>query len=170
MNSDHEQNAKETIMSLTHKIFNDPTFFRLRFLILFSAGISLVTIIYNGVLFSCGLYLLQNGFLVYITTLLLLYASKLFDRSKRIKLGVPISFILGIFYGSVTLLVDNIQYYFFGFRERAFSAMGLVAPQTTIRTLWVEIGSQLVLLSILVLISTFAGFLASITNQKKILH
>ncbi|NOT04077.1 MAG: hypothetical protein HOP27_05715 [Anaerolineales bacterium] len=168
MNLNHEQNVKESVIGLINKIFRDPRFFRPRFLILFSAAVSLITIFYNSVLFSCELALFQNGFLVYITTLILLATSKLLDRSERIKLGVPLAAILGTLYASITLSISNIQYYFFGFRERAFLAKGLITPQITIRILEAELGSQIYILLILVLISAFAGFLASITRHKKL--
>lgn len=158
----------ETFTSLTNKIFNDPLYLRLRYFILFSAGLGCITIFYHNILFSCGLYLLQNGVLVYITTFIILSASKIIDRSERIKLGTLIAVFLGTLYAGCTLIASNIQYYFFGFRERGFLERGLIVPQITIRTLWVELGSQIVFLLILILISLFAGFLASATNPTKI--
>jgi hypothetical protein len=93
----------------------------------------------------------------------------MFDRSERIKLGVSIATILGAFYAGVTLLIGIIQYNFFGFRDHVFSASGLVAPPITVQTFLTGLGSQITLWLMLILISVFAGFLASITNLGKIL-
>jgi hypothetical protein len=163
----HEQNAKETITGLINKIFKFPTFRKVRFTIIITIAISFITIFYNSVLFSCQLILLQNVLLIYATILMLFSAGKIFDRSERIKLGVSVAAILGTIYASITLLISNIQYYFLGFRERAFLVKGLVAPPTTIQTLWIELSSQIYLLLILVLVSAFVGFLASVTRQRK---
>lgn len=168
MDSNRKKSNIETFASLTNKIFNDSRYLRLRYFILFSAGLSCVTIVYHTVLFSCGLYLLQNGVLVYIATFLVLSVGKIIDRPERIKLGILVAVVLGTLYAGITLIISNIQYYFFGFRERGFLERGLVAPETTIRTLWIELGSQIFFLLILVLISLFAGFLASVTNPTKI--
>jgi hypothetical protein len=168
MNLNNAQNPKESVMSLLNKIIKDPHFFRARFTIIFSIAISFVTIFYNNVLFSCQLSLLQNALLVYITTLMLLSISNIPDRSERIKLGISIATILGAFYAGITLLIGIVQYDFFGFREQVFSATGLVAPQITVQTFLTALGSQIILWLMLILISAFAGFLASITNLNKI--
>lgn len=163
----YEQNKKETFADLMNKIFKSPNFRNLRLMIIVTAAISFITVFYNNVLFSCQLILLQNAVLVYMTVLMLLYAGKISDRSERIKLGVSVAAILGTIYASITLLISNVQYYFFGFRERAFLAKGLVAPPITLQTLQIELSSQIYLLLIFVLSSLFAGFLASITRQRK---
>jgi hypothetical protein len=168
MNLNHEQEIKETVMSLINKIFKDPRFFKLRLMIIFSVAISFITIFYNNMLFSCQLYLLQNVLLVYLIILMLFSLCKISDRSDRIKLGVSLATIFGGLYAGITLLIDNIQYYFFGFRERAFAANGLIASQANRQIFLAQLGSQLVLWLILILISRFAGFLASITRQRVI--
>jgi hypothetical protein len=168
MLSSYEQKSKETVVGLLNKIFKDSRFSKLKFIIFFSIGISFITLFYDGLLFSCQLSILQNAFLVFISTRLLFSAAKISDPSERIKLGVPIAAILGATYGGVTLLIGVIQYYFFGDHDRIFSTIGLASPQMTSQLLLAGLASQIIIWLLLTLISMFVGFLASITPHRKL--
>jgi hypothetical protein len=166
LNPNHSQYSEETILMLLRKIFSEPRFLKIKLIILTSGILSLITIFYNSILFSCQLALIQNALLVYIVTSMLFSINKMQGRGKRIKLGVPIAAVFGAFPASITILLSNIQYYFFGFRDLAYSAKGLVAPPITSQMLLVELGSQIGSWLMLIAISAIAGFIASIVGSK----
>jgi hypothetical protein len=155
------------MLTLLLKIFSEPKYFKIKLIILVSGLLSFVTIFYNSILFSCQLALIQNALLVFIAISILFSINKLQDRGKRIKLGVPIAAVLGAFPASITILLSNIQYYFFGFRNLAYSTKGFVAPLITGQMLLVELGSQVGSWLMLIAISGFAGFIASIVVSKE---
>ncbi len=89
------------------------------------------------------------------------------DHYEKIKLGFIIGVIAGIIPAITINIVSTIRYYFLDYRSVAFFALGKTPPEISLEFLYIDIGSQVVIVILLVFLSTFSGVISSLIAKKK---
>ena len=105
-------------------IFINKKYSDIRLIIVVSVSLTLLLWIKDSLEISCLLSFFQNVLLVlYITTSILNRMN--INKVQRIKNGMIIGGSIGILYGTMMFLVEDIKYYFFGGRLQTARDLGL---------------------------------------------
>lgn len=160
----HEnENLKELITSLLYK--EDLKISRLFLILSFLSSFALL--FYSSINFSCLLSLTQNLLLPFLTVKDILSYHELNGQVERMKVGLIIGVIAGLIPAITINIVSMIQYYFLGNRSIAYSALGMSPPEISLEVLYSEIGTQVVIIFLLVFLSALSGVVSSLIARKK---
>lgn len=162
---DHHENTnlKELIASLLYK--EDLKISRLFLILSFLSSFALL--FYSSINFSCLLSLMQNFLLPFLIVRNVLSYHELNSQVERMKVGLIIGVIAGLIPAITINIVSTIQYYFLGNRSIAYSALGMNPPEISLEVLYSEIGTQVVIIFLLVFLSALSGVVSSLIARKK---
>ena len=142
-------------------LMSDPRFRGVRVLIIVFALLSFVTFFYQTISFTCQISILQNVLLPIIVVQQYILKMGWMPIGKRIRIGLRLGGIVGASIALFYLIVQDIQYYFFGWRELAYSTLSLDITEVTIQTVFVKLGTDVFILSGLTILSIISGIIAS---------
>ena len=167
MNKPSATEPNDTPQNLIRRVLSDSNFSRVRFLVAASIVMSLLPIFYNNLVLSCIMAIVQNVVLVYMANREYLKILDITVQVSRMRQGAMFGSFMGSISATISIVLSNIQFYFLGFREIAYSAGGDSIPPLSIEILWAELGSQLIIWCFLVLLSAGVGLVsAAISNPK----
>ena len=146
---------------LFNRILYEMDFLVVRMLTLLSALSGFVPVFYNGFVIGCQLMFFQNVLMPALITALFLSAMKKFGRIERLKSGLMIGAIVGAIPALISVVVNNMQYYFFGVREAEIAARGGIVGPVTLTSLLYVLASQILAFIFLTGLSGLMGIIAS---------
>jgi hypothetical protein len=117
--------------------------------------------------FSCQLSFLQNVLVPFIVAYLVLRKVYTASLGRRLLIGISISSLAGAIPALFLIVISNLKYYFLGGIDEAASILGVPPPQLTATTLYVGIGSTIVIWILLVIASALTGLGAGIMSGFK---
>jgi hypothetical protein len=153
--------------SIYREILYKREFLWIRVLVIVAALSCFITFFYKNIPFSCQLSFIQNLLLPFFATSLFLSKKRFLSFLDRIKIGVLLGASFGAITATLTTAISNIDYYFLGVRGEAFVASNQPVPPFNLSTLWAELGSQVCIWLLLILISAFSGFIAALIPFKE---
>ncbi len=148
-------------------IFINKKYSDIRLIIVVSVSLTLLLWIKDSLEISCLLSFFQNVLLVlYITTSILNRMN--INKVQRIKNGMIIGGSIGILYGTMMFLVEDIKYYFFGGRLQTARDLGLPFIPLSNDLIMTELISQFWIWFFLVLLSLSFGFVGGVISKGQI--
>ena len=144
------------------EIFLGKRFRDFRLLLVITSLITLLTWIKNSISISCQLIFLQNIFLVFIYTTMILSRLNIIVFKQRIKKGVIVGGGVGAIYATVLFLIEEIHYYFMGGREDIATTLGKPVPPVNFYSIRGELYTALWFWLFLIILSAIVGFLAGV--------
>jgi hypothetical protein len=103
----------------------------------------------------------------FIVTYLVLRKVYTASLGRRLLIGISISSLAGAIPALFLIVISNLKYYFLGGIDEAASILGVPPPQLTATTLYVGIGSTIVIWILLVIASALTGLGAGIMSGFK---
>ena len=168
-------------MKMTHKIKYNPSkvennslikavvlerqFLGTRIMIFVLALSSLVTLFYNSISFSCQFAILQNGVATFVITALTVSHFGVANLKTRLQRGWWTGAIVGAFPATTAIIISNLQYYL-GLRVIGDEIRDHTISSLSIPVLWGELGSQIILLTLLMMLSGVTGLFAALFSSR----
>ncbi len=163
---DKNKNVINSDPKTVKEVFYGKKFLGIRLLIIGTSLITLLTWISNSLSVSCLLSIFQNAFMVFIITTMVLSRLNILSLNQRVKKGIMVGSVVGAIFATVLYLTENIQYYFLGGRELAFTEIGKPVPPLNFYTIRAELFSGMWACVLLVMLSAITGFISGAISGK----
>lgn len=145
------------MLDILKKIFYRKENAKIRILIAISILLGLSSLVYSELKFSCQLIIIQNLIIPFFISTLVVRKENIDDFSIKIKYGFFIGGFVGAISSAMTLIVDNISFYFLGGRERAFEITNQTYFPLSMEIIIVGLLNQILLWVFYILMSALSG-------------